>query len=131
MTVDKVAFGEQQPESDHGFRGEGTEVSVDGQGRRARATTARMTVGLKDPDQAGRVLRVGYRHSGGSTGVAARMNGVLVAAEDWDGEHGAYEVDYDLPTELATGPRAVAYELEITAPDGKATPGITMVRLLH
>ncbi|THV36401.1 glycoside hydrolase family 127 protein [Glycomyces buryatensis] len=130
-TVDKVAFGEQQPESDHGFRGEATQVSVDAQGSRARSTTASVAVVLKDPDRAGRVLRVGYRHSGGSTGATVRMNGTLVAEETWDGEHEAYEVDYGLPAALHSAPRATAYELEITAAPGKSTPGITTVRLLR
>ncbi|MEU5154016.1 beta-L-arabinofuranosidase domain-containing protein [Glycomyces sp. NPDC021274] len=129
MTVDKVAFGEQQPESDHGFRGEATEVSVDAQGRRARATAARMSVGLNDPDRAGRVLRVGYRHAGGATGITVTLDGELVASETWEGEHGAFEVDYELPAASGTG--ASVRELEFTAPDGGSTPGVTMVRLLR
>lgn len=131
MTVDKVAFGEQQPESDHGFRGTGTEVSADAQGRRSRATAERMAVDLKDPERAGRVLRVAYRHQGAPTGVAVRMNGVLVAEAAWEDEQGAYEVDYGLPEALTAGPRATAYELEFTAPEGRPTPGIATVRLLR
>ncbi|MEV3939238.1 beta-L-arabinofuranosidase domain-containing protein [Glycomyces sp. NPDC049804] len=131
LTVDKVAFGEQQPETDHGFRGEATEVSVDAQGRRARSTAARMSLALNDPDRAGQTLRIGYRHTGGSTGVAIRLNGEPVAEQTWDGEEGVYEVDYALPQPLTTGPRETSYELEIIAPEGRRTPGLMTVRLLR
>jgi uncharacterized protein len=131
MTVDKVAFGEQQPESDHGFRGESTRTSVDEQGCRSRSTTARMAVRLKDPQRTGRVLRVGYRHTGGSTGATVLLNGVRLAEASWNDEHGTFEFDYGLPQELQTAPRATEYELEIAAPEGKSTPGITTVRLLR
>jgi uncharacterized protein len=123
-TVDTVAFGEQQSETDHGFRGEAA-VALDAEGRRARTTTARMSVVLNDPEGAGRVLRIGFRHAGGSTGVTLRFNGIRIAEETWEDRHGDTELDYGLPQSLA------ACTLEIAAPDGKATPGITTVRLLR
>jgi DUF1680 family protein len=124
-TVDMVAFGEQQPETDHGFRGEATQVAVDAQGRRARTTAARMSVVLNDPEGIGRVLRIGFRHAGGSTGVTLRFNGIRIAEETWEDRHGDTELDYGLPQSLP------ACTLEIAALDGKATPGITTVRLLR
>jgi DUF1680 family protein len=124
-TVDMVAFGEQQPETDHGFRGEATQVAVDAQGRRARTTAARMSVVLNDPEGVGRVLRIGFRHAGGSTGVTLRFNGIRIAEETWEDRHGDTELDYGLPQSLP------ACTLEIAAPDGKATRGITTVRLLR
>ncbi|MFG3340917.1 beta-L-arabinofuranosidase domain-containing protein [Glycomyces sp. NPDC048151] len=124
-TVDAVAFGEQQPETDHGFRGEATLVAVDAQGRRARTTTARMSVVLNDPERAGRVLRIGFRHAGGSTGITVHLEGIRIAEETWEDRHGDTELDFGL---LQTSP---ACTLEIAAPDGKATPGITTVRLLR
>jgi DUF1680 family protein len=125
MTIDAVAFGEQQPETDHGFRGEATRVAVDDRGRRARTTAAGMSIVLNDPERAGRVLRIGFRHTGGSTGVTVRLNGIRIAEETWEDEHGDDELDYGLPL---THP---ACTLEFTAPDGKSTPDITTVRLLR
>jgi DUF1680 family protein len=124
-TIDAVAFGEQQPETDHGFRGEATQVAVDARGRRARTTTASMSIALNDPERAGRILRIGFRHTGGSTGVTMRLNGIRIAEETWEDEHGDTELDYGLPLTLPL------CDLEIAAPDGKATPGITTVRLLR
>ncbi|RRR98221.1 beta-L-arabinofuranosidase domain-containing protein [Glycomyces terrestris] len=130
-TVDKVAFGEQQPESDHGFRGRDTEVHVDGDGRRARATTASMAVTLSDPDHRGQGLRVGYRLTGAPAAVAVRLGGVLVAEERWDGGTESYDIDYGLPEALRAEPRPDALDLEITALDGRPTPAITTVRLIR
>ncbi|WP_205324720.1 beta-L-arabinofuranosidase domain-containing protein [Glycomyces sp. YM15] len=124
-TIDMVAFGEQQPETDHAFHGEATQVAVDAQGRRARTTAARMSVVLNDSEGAGRVLRIGFRHAGGSTGVTVRCNGIRIAEETWEDEHGDTELDYGLPL------TPTAWTLEFTAPDGRATPGITAVRLLR
>ncbi|GAB4004503.1 hypothetical protein GCM10029992_49720 [Glycomyces albus] len=101
-TVDRVAFGEQQPESDHGFRGQATEVVIDTEGRRARATTAAMAITLKDPDREGRLLRIGYRLTGTPTAVAIRVNGTLITTETWTDERGDYDLDYVLPR---TSPR--------------------------
>jgi uncharacterized protein len=80
---------------------------------------------LNDPEGAGRVLRIGFRHSGGSTGVTLRFNGIRIAEETWEDRSGDIELDYGLPQTLP------ACTLEIAAPDGKATPGITTVRLLR
>jgi DUF1680 family protein len=126
-TVDKVAFGEQQPESDHGFRGNATETSVDADGRRSRRTAAAMSVTLKDPEHRAHMLRVGYRLEGGPASVAVRLGGVLLAEEHWEDAEGNFESDYSL-AELT---KADEFELEFTALAGHSTPGITTVRLIR
>jgi DUF1680 family protein len=131
MTVDKVAFGEQQPESDHGFRGEATEVSVDADGRRSRRTEAAMSVTLKDPEHRAHVLRVGYRLEGGPASVAVRLGGVLLAEEHWEDGEGNLELDYRLPGRLTEETRADELALELAALSGRSTPGIATVRLIR
>ncbi|MDA1362148.1 glycoside hydrolase family 127 protein [Glycomyces luteolus] len=126
MTVDKVAFGEQQPETDHRFRGEDTEVTMDANGRRARRTTGSMSVVLGDADGEARRLRVGYRLDGDPAAVAVRLGGVLLAEEHWDAAQGDFDFDYNLPEGL-TSP----LELEFAARDGRPTPAITTVRLIR
>jgi hypothetical protein len=130
-TVDKVAFGEQQPESDHGFRGETTEVAVDEAGERARRTMAHMSVILDDSGHQGRLLRVGYRLEGNPCSVAVHLAGVLLAEEHWEEGRGTFDSDYGLPGELTTEPRAGALELKFTALDGNPTPAIATVRLMR
>lgn len=127
-TVDKVALGEQQPESDHGFRGEATEVVIDAGGRRARTTAATMAVTLKDPDREGRLLRIGHRLTGSPTAVTVRLNGSVIATETWTDEQGDYDLDYALPHDLTASDE---YELELTAPAENPTPPLTTVRLLR
>lgn len=129
-TVDRVALGEQQPESDHGFRGRATEVVIDAEGRRARTTAATMAVTLKDPGREGRLLRIGCRLTGSPTAVAVRVNGTLLTTETWTDERGDYDHDYALPPAL-TESRPVEYELEMTAPTENPTPPLTTVRLLR
>jgi hypothetical protein len=130
ITVDKVAFGEQQPESDHAFRGEATDVTVDAAGRRARRTAASMTVTLNDPERQARGLRVGYRLEGGPAAVAVRLGGVLLAEERWDEGEGDLEFGYGLG-DFADEPRPDALDLEFTALDGRPTPPVAMVRLVR
>jgi hypothetical protein len=56
-TVDAVAPGEQQPESDHGFEGDGVDTGLNG-GRRWRHATGWFSYRLNDPQREGRVLRL-------------------------------------------------------------------------
>lgn len=130
MTVDKIAFGEQQPESDHGFQGEETTVTVDLNGRRARSTTAAMAVTLKDEEGTGRLLRVGYRLGGDPAGVAIRIDGHLVAEETFAAGEEAFDVDYGLSDQITTAAVGV-FQLEFEALNGLSTPGITTIRLIR
>lgn len=127
-TVDKVAFGEQQPESDHAFRGRDTQVHTTADGRRSRSTTASMAVTFKDPQTQAQGLRIGFRLDGPAA-VAIRLGGVLVAEERWDGGGEAFDLDYPVPGELAAEPRPAALDLELTALDGLPTPAVTTARL--
>ncbi len=56
-TVDAVAPGEQQPESDHGFEGDGVDTGLNG-GRRWRHATRWFSYRLNDSRREGRVLRL-------------------------------------------------------------------------
>ena len=79
-TVDAVALGEQQPESDHAFQGTATQVvaEIGAAGGRRRTTAASMTVQLST--RGARVLRVRYAASpSGPTAVIVRLAGAVVA----------------------------------------------------
>ncbi|MEU5871075.1 beta-L-arabinofuranosidase domain-containing protein [Glycomyces sp. NPDC047369] len=130
MTIDQIAFGEQQPESDHAFRGEDTRVHTGADGRRSRSTAASMAATLKDPQTEARELRIGYCLDGPAA-VAVRLGGVLVAEERWDGGSGSFDLDYRVPGELTAAPRPVALDLEFTALDGLPTPAVTTARLMR
>ena len=140
-TLDAVAFGEQQPESDHAFRGEGA-PGVQGD-RHWRSPTERMSVQLANPDGAGRSLRVGFRTTDEPTRVSIRLAGRMVAVESFEPGEEFLELDYDVAGILAaagtdgtggtdgTDGEAGTVELQLATVDGGATPGITTVRLLR
>jgi hypothetical protein len=59
QTIDQVAPGEQQPESDHNFKGENTESGVFND-RHWRHAAGWFSYDLKDPGKEGRKLRITY-----------------------------------------------------------------------
>jgi hypothetical protein len=114
MTMDMVALGEQQPESDHGYRGDEAEVGVDG-GRHWRTTRATMAVTLEDPAGVGRLLRVGFRTLGEASRLAIRVGDVLLAEATFEGGSEFLDVDYGLPGEFTDTARTAALEIEYEA----------------
>lgn len=134
-TVDAVAFGEQQPESDHGFTGTGTSVLTTGD-RRWRTTTESMSVRMRTPGA--RTLRIRYRLAETPTAVTVRIDDEIVAEErfgtaDRDGGRDAgrdgevLDIDYGIG-EVAGRTTA---QVRFTAADGLLTPAIGAVRLLR
>jgi len=121
-TIDAVAFGEQQPESDHGFRGTATSVMTVGD-RRWRVTSGALEVRLAVAGA--RVLRVRYRQATAPTAVIVRLDDEVVATERLDAGEQSLEVDYGIPAGIAGG------ALSFTAADDLSTPGIGMVRALR
>lgn len=119
-TVDAVACGEQQPETDHHYRGSDTWTgAVDG--RHWRATRDRFGYRLRDPERRGAVLRITY--------VAEPGRGRVVV----DGtEVGVVEVTSPAPglrsVDLPVPPGAGEVLLVADAPG--RTPPVVAVHLL-
>jgi DUF1680 family protein len=77
LVIDKLAAGEQQPESDHFFAGDGTRA--DGaDGLHWRTATGWFSYILKDPAREGTLLRVRFRPTSGR-GHILRLNGTALA----------------------------------------------------
>ncbi|WP_243074466.1 beta-L-arabinofuranosidase domain-containing protein [Microbacterium sp. SS28] len=127
-TIDAVAFGEQQPESDHGFRATASEV-LTGDGRRRRVTRDRMSVRLRAAGA--RVLRVGLLTGSEPTRLIVRVDGTVVADEHFDGSDESLELEYELGGVPALAQHPESVVLELSATDGRATPGVTVVRVLR
>ncbi|MEU1972044.1 beta-L-arabinofuranosidase domain-containing protein [Microbacterium sp. NPDC019599] len=125
-TLDRVSFGEQQPESDHAFEGPDSWIVSDGD-RHARATRDRIAVTLRNPDGAGRTLRLGLVQSAEPTRLAVRVDGELVAFESFD----AGEAEVELDVALGDAGRGEVVRLELSGAEGRSTPGIRSVRLLR
>lgn len=128
VVVDEVVAGEQQPESDHGFAGEGTRARTDG-GTRSRSATGWFSYTLRDADGAGRVLRVTYRAPAGDDprAHAVSIGGVLVPPSATTERDGAVHEDHAVDAALrGTGFVVVT----VHGRDGRPTPDVLVVRLL-
>ncbi|TFH72912.1 beta-L-arabinofuranosidase domain-containing protein [Cellulomonas sp. HD19AZ1] len=101
-TVDAVACGEQQPETDHRYAGTGTWTGATDDGRHWRATRERFSYRLADPEGRGAVLRVTYLAQPGVARVL--VDGVEVGTlEVADSAAGTRTVDLPLAAVVAAG----------------------------
>ncbi|MBD7917636.1 glycoside hydrolase family 127 protein [Cellulomonas sp. Sa3CUA2] len=118
-TLDAVACGQQQPETDHGYAGSATWTGA-GDGRHWRATRDRFSYRLADPEGRGAVLRVTYLAEPGRARVL-RDGAEVGVLEVGDADGGLRSVD--LP--VAAG----SHEVALVAVDG-TTPPVVAVHLL-
>ncbi|QCR23577.1 glycoside hydrolase family 127 protein [Pontibacter sp. SGAir0037] len=129
-TVDQVAPGEQQPESDHNYQGEGAESGVH-QDRHWRHASGWFSYDLKDPKKEARTLRVTYYGQDMNRNFDILINNKRIETVRLDGSKGNtfFEVDYALPEELL---RSAAGKLQVkfSAHAGSIAGGVYHVRLL-
>jgi DUF1680 family protein len=129
-TLDVLTAGEQQPESDHGFRGEDSSVGmVDG--IRFRSATGWFGYRFSDPGGDGTVLRVTFHAAAEERRCIVELAGTrigetVVAPSD---SHERVEVDYVLPE--PAGGSVAALDVVFRAADGLRTPDVLTVRLLR
>jgi len=130
-TLDSVAIGEQQPEVDHGFVGEGTE-SGEFQGRRWRhGTWFQYTL---DPRGQSTVL-VSVTYSGWDRDrrFDVTANGVLLVSEHLDGSRAGEFVEkrYAVPAAAFAASADGRLTIKFTGLDGSLAGGIFDLRLLR
>ncbi len=128
-TIDKVAPGEQQPESDHFFKGEHTNSGLNGD-RFWRDATGWFSYILNDKKAEAKILRIEY--FGGDAGRKFRieMNGTLLAKVSLQpNSEGFYQVDYPL-YEIKSKISSGKIELKFVAEEGSVAGGIYGVRLM-
>lgn len=128
ITVDQVAPGEQQPESDHNFKGEQTESGVH-KDRHWRTTKKWFSYELKNTDAAARTLRVTYFGQDRNRLFDIYVNNVLLQTVELNGSKGDqfYDVDYALPAEVAKEKSII---VKFVAKEKSTAGGIYYVRLL-
>ena len=132
QTLDQVAPGEQQPESDHGFKGEGAENGIAPAGRWRHARQW-FSYDLNDPKAEARTLRLSF-----ATGDAGRrfdlfVNGQRIAEivlARPDGADELYTRDFLLPADLV---RTAGGKLTVkfVAQPGSIAGGLYGLRLLR
>lgn len=131
ITIDKVAPGEQQPESDHFFAGEDTEAGIH-KGRHWRHASGWFSYQLRDPQKQAEKLRITYYGLDRGRRFDILLNGIRVAEVALEGDRGDdfFTIDYPLPPTLRNRD-GDQLELRFEAAPGSVAGGIYGVRLLR
>lgn len=131
QTIDQVAPGEQQPESDHGFKGEGAENGIAPAGRWRHAKQW-FSYDLNDAKGEARVLRLSFSTTDAGRRFDLVVNGQLVAEIELDASAAqtVYTRDFPLPAELV---KAAGGKLHVkfVAKPGSIAGGLYGLRLLR
>lgn len=131
LTIDQVAPGEQQPESDHFFKAEGGEAGIN-QGKHWRHATGWFSYDLNDKKLEARVLRLTYSKGDAGRQFDIVINGQLLAhvtlVDKVPGD--LYTVDYPLPPALVAGAKGKLTVKFVAAP-GSVAGGLYGLRLLR
>lgn len=130
ITADVVYAGEQQPESDHGFKGEQTEAGYFRE-RHFRNAKGWFSYDLRNAGGQGRKLRVTYYGRERNRNFDIYVNDVLLSTVKMEGAgpDAFADVDYALPESLLSNPPATI-RVKFVAQPGSATANIFEVRLL-
>jgi DUF1680 family protein len=131
QTIDQVAPGEQQPESDHGFKGEGAEAGVY-KGRHWRHATGWFSYQLSDPKGEARTLRLTFARVDGGRRFDIVVNGVRIAELELptDEPQEFYTRDFAMPAASATSGSG-KLEVKFVAKEGSVAGGLYGLRLLR
>lgn len=132
QTIDKVAPGEQQPESDHFFKGEQTEAGVH-RGKHWRHAQGWFSYQLNDPEKEGKILRVTYYGLDAGRRFSIWLGDTKIADVALDGTKGDefYSVDYSVPEHVLAQARDGVYRVKFQAHNGSTAGGIYGVRLIR
>lgn len=130
LTVDMVTAGEQQPESDHNFKGEKTDTGIYKE-RHYRNGQGFFSYDLKNSLLEARKLRITYFGADKNRNFDVLVNGVLVASMNMDGSEGNQFIDktIELPTTILNG-KPKTLQVQFKAKPNSAITGIYEVRLL-
>lgn len=125
-TIDQVAPGEQQPESDHAFQGEGADAGIHA-GRHWRHATGWFSYVLNDPKNEAKVLRLTFAAADAGRRFDILVDGKALEAVALQQESEAfYTRDVTLPEGLGR-----KIEVKFVARDGSIAGGLYGLRLLR
>jgi DUF1680 family protein len=131
LTIDQVAPGEQQPESDHGFKGEGADAGINA-GRHWRHASGWFSYRLKDVKHEARTLRLTFARADAGRRFDVFVDGKPVAeiALAADEATEFYTRDIALPAALVQGADG-GLEVKFVARPGSLAGGLYGLRLLR
>ncbi|MEJ5995687.1 glycoside hydrolase family 127 protein [Pedobacter sp. Du54] len=127
-TVDLINTGEQQPETDHNFKGEQTENGTF-QERHYRNSKAWFSYELKNKELKGVSLRLTLHEKDKNKKFNILINNTLINTLSIDSSNGGtfYSIDYPIPTTLLTE----IIELKFVAQEKSMVANIYEIRLLR
>lgn len=130
VTVDVVTPGEQQPESDHNFKGEKTETGIFKE-RHFRYGQGFFSYDLKNSQLQARKLSITYFGADKNRNFDVYVNDILLLSVSMDGSEGDKFIDkiIELPAGILNGDYKVL-QVKFMAKSGSAITGIYEVRLL-
>jgi hypothetical protein len=131
-TIDQVAPGEQQPESDHFFAGDKTEAGIH-KGRHWRHASDWFSYQLKDPKREASKVRITYYGLDKDRAFDIFLNKVKLASVTLDGTGGDafFHLDYPVPQEALDKSDKGILELRFAAHADSIAGGIYGIRLLR
>ena len=131
-TIDEVAPGEQQPESDHFYKGYQTNSGINGNNF-WRDSKDWFSYQLNDPKSEADILQVEYFGLDANRQFDIELNGMLLASVHLKGDKGDvfYTVDYKIPDEIKKTNRFGVLLLKFVAKENSVAGGIYHVRLLR
>ncbi|WP_343729748.1 glycoside hydrolase family 127 protein [Duganella sp.] len=129
QTIDQVAPGEQQPESDHFFKAEGADAGVN-KGKHWRHASGWFSYDLTDKKGEARVLRLTYSKLDAGRRFDILINDKLLAEVRLDASapQEFYTRDYPIPADAAMAGKLV---VKFVAREGSVAGGLYGVRLLR
>jgi hypothetical protein len=134
-TIDQVAPGEQQPESDHFLAGEGMDAGIN-QGRHWRHASGWFSYRLTDRQHQATSLRLSFAHADAGRRFDLYVNErllqeiVLEPGTPEDKAPAFYTRDYALPPELVKASGGTL-TVRLVAHPGSLAGGLYGLRLLH
>jgi DUF1680 family protein len=131
QTIDGVAPGEQQPESDHGYQGEGGEAGVTG-GRHWRRATKWFSYRLSDPKHEAKTLRLTFARADAGRRFDIVVNGERIAEVELPAGEAQdfYTRDYALPPALVLAGNG-KLDVKFVAAAGSIAGSLYGVRVLR
>lgn len=127
QTIDQVAPGEQQPESDHAFAGEDADAGV-AKGKHWRRASGWFSYVLKDPKLEAKTLRLTFSGDDAGPAFDVLVNGRQIATVTLEkNTREFYTKDVAIPAELLNGSLTVKF----VARQGSMAGGLYGLRLLR
>ena len=131
LTIDEVAPGEQQPESDHFFEADRSESGIH-RNRHWRHAKGWFSYKLKDKNKEAAVLQITYWGEDKGRSFDIMINNTKIATVQLDGSQGEnfYTVEYAIPSEVVQNAPNNTLVTKFVAHEGSVAGGVYYIRLL-